>query len=119
MPKRPFQGVNTAPENCQKKKKEMLKSRAAKKCKEDWGTVFDSAPAPYADAIGNVPAPLSWLRVTTAGQEHMYRFARRALRLQVVQLAVVAVESHQLVVIAALNDASLVQDTYFVGILYG
>ena len=49
----------------------------------------------------------------------MYRFARRALRLQVVQLAVVAVESHQLVVIAALNDASLVQDTYLVGILYG
>jgi len=59
MPKRPFQGVNTAPEDSRKKKKEMLKSRAAKKCKEDWGTVFDSAPSPYADAIINDPAPPS------------------------------------------------------------
>lgn len=42
-----------------------------------------------------------------------------ASRLQVVQLAVVAVESHQLVVRAPLHDASLVQDTYLVGVLYG
>lgn len=42
-----------------------------------------------------------------------------ASRLQVVQLTVVAVESHQLVVRASFHDASLVQDTYLVGVLYG
>lgn len=54
------------------RKKEMLKSWAVKNCKQDWGTVFDSAPTPYANALGNAPAPPSWLGAKTAGQEHEY-----------------------------------------------